>query len=314
MNSPSAPGHLEEPGAGRSFDGAGPEPVGVLAADHLRTVDAEVLGDPDASDAMTESGGFTGVLLEKDGPNLTFVRTVVVGRNDGPCFYRLDSGGLIEYGNYYGGLDRGPSHEWDEDGNLIEEITDTLTRRWDASGRLVHLERRSSRDGEEAPISSPRVPPHPDEPGARGHVEAVRLTDLVFGDRVTYTGDPYTGTAVLADADGGCRAHTFIEGHEFGPFRVWSPSGGLIVQGVRGRVRGRPGPEPGGGLYGPVGPWHRWDERGRLLREVVHDALGNRIIRRELDESGDIVEQERYEPVVRMEDPVTGERRAAPWL
>ncbi|GHC83820.1 hypothetical protein GCM10007079_25260 [Nocardiopsis terrae] len=58
---------------------------------------------------------------------------------------------------------------------------------------------------------------------------------------------------------------------------IWSPSGKLTLQGVH--------QDP----YGPVGPWHEWDEQGRLLRETIYDALGNKIIHRELDENLNIV-------------------------
>ncbi|OKI22041.1 hypothetical protein A6A08_20515 [Nocardiopsis sp. TSRI0078] len=66
--------------------------------------------------------------------------------------------------------------------------------------------------------------------------------------------------------------------------------------------------------HGPVGPWHEWDEEGRLLRETVYDALGNRIIVRELDEHCDIVKQEKFAPTKLLTDPETGEERPAPWL
>lgn len=95
---------------------------------------------------------------------------------------------------------------------------------------------------------------------------------------------------------------TFIEGLEDGPVLIWNPSGKLIAQGNRCH------------LYGLVGPWHEWDEQGRLLREIIYDALGNKIIHRELDENQNIVKQERFEPATLMTDPETGEQHPAPWL
>ncbi|WP_211718971.1 hypothetical protein [Nocardiopsis sp. MG754419] len=66
--------------------------------------------------------------------------------------------------------------------------------------------------------------------------------------------------------------------------------------------------------HGPVGPWHEWDEQGRLLRETIYDALGNRIIHRELDEDQNIIRQEHFEPAALLTDARTGEQRPAPWL
>jgi hypothetical protein len=62
-----------------------------------------------------------------------------------------------------------------------------------------------------------------------------------------------------------------------------------------------------------VGPWYQWDEQGRLLRETVHDALGNRIIVRGLDEVGNIAREERRPPARLAREPATGEQRPAPW-
>ncbi|WP_116244585.1 toxin-antitoxin system YwqK family antitoxin [Nocardiopsis sp. FIRDI 009] len=115
-------------------------------------------------------------------------------------------------------------------------------------------------------------------------------------------GKPFTGEAVR-HADGRrVELRTFIEGYEDGPVLRWSPSGKLIVQGSRKHP------------HGAVGPWHEWDEEGRLLRETVYDALGNQVMTRELDRSGNIVKEERTAPTRLRQDPETGERAPAPWL
>lgn len=279
----------------------------------MKIIDAEEIGNPDETNVLLNGSAFTGILTERDGPHTTYFRTVVDGRNDGACFYRLDSGTLIEYGNYYGGLDRGPSYEWDEDGNLISETAGdskiTFTeRRWNSSGKLIsevkppsNLKQPHSNNKEEI-LSWLRIPPHPDAPGNDGHIEAVRTTDLDFKEKAEYSRAPYTGKSAAIKENRRTEVRTFIEGYEFGPYWVWSPEKKLIIQGVRCHP------------YGPVGPWHEWDEQGRLLRETIYDALGNKIIHRELDENCNIVRQERFDPTTFMIDPESGEQRPAPWL
>ncbi|MBE3000122.1 hypothetical protein IDM40_15615 [Nocardiopsis sp. HNM0947] len=66
--------------------------------------------------------------------------------------------------------------------------------------------------------------------------------------------------------------------------------------------------------YGRVGPWHEWDETGRLLSETVYDALGNRIIDRHFDETGNLAHEQHHEPTHLWTDPDTGQERPAPWL
>ncbi|PWV44948.1 hypothetical protein BDW27_12062 [Nocardiopsis sp. L17-MgMaSL7] len=122
------------------------------------------------------------------------------------------------------------------------------------------------------------------------------------GGLAFYLGKPYSGEAHARTEDGGLKVWTFMEGSEDGPFTVWNASGKLILLGVRRHP------------YGKVGPWHEWDEEGRLLSETIYDALGNRIIHRELDENLNFVKQERFEPTTLQTDPETGRQSPAPWL
>lgn len=133
----------------------------------------------------------------------------------------------------------------------------------------------------------------------------MRVEDLeqrIYPDEFHLHGKPFTGDAVYRCHNGETEARAVVDGREEGRVFRWSASGKLIVQGVRRHP------------YGPIGPWHEWDERGRLLRETIYDALGNKIIHRELDENQDIVKQERFRPETFMTDPDTGERCPAPWL
>ncbi|WP_017599158.1 toxin-antitoxin system YwqK family antitoxin [Nocardiopsis lucentensis] len=134
----------------------------------------------------------------------------------------------------------------------------------------------------------------------------IDINELEFPDDAPGTalldGKPFTGEAVRYVDGRRVELRTFIEGTEDGPVLRWAPSGKLIGQGS--------GKHP----HGAVGPWHEWDEEGRLLRETVYDALGNRIMTRELDRSGNIVKEERSVPTRLREDPETGEYRPAPWL
>lgn len=281
---------------------------------HLQVVRAEDIGYPDESSVMIDGNAFTGILIEEDSTSISYHRTVVRGRNDGPCYYRRDNGTLAEYGNYYGGLDRGPSHEWDEHGNLIDEAFETfdssyIRRTWDTSGRLINEDipndkREDNNRKFNEFTSSPRlrIPSHPDSPGPEGRIEAVRLNDLEFGELVNYSGKPYTGKSISFSDSGVIEVRNFIEGWEFGPYWMWSPKGNLILQGVHCH-RSR-----------KVGPWHEWNEQGHLLHETIYDSLGNRIIHRKLDENQNIIKQEYFDPTTLMTDPETGEQRPAPWL
>ncbi|XKK41150.1 hypothetical protein HFP72_12750 [Nocardiopsis sp. ARC36] len=115
-------------------------------------------------------------------------------------------------------------------------------------------------------------------------------------------GFPFTGEVAITREDGRTEIRTLLEGLEDGPVLICTEDGKLVIQGMRRHP------------HGPVGPWHEWDEEGRLLRETVYDALGNRVLHRELDSHGNIVRQERFEPRTLLQSPETGEEHPAPWL
>ncbi|MEU0239491.1 hypothetical protein ABZ234_17540 [Nocardiopsis sp. NPDC006198] len=281
----------------------------------MRRVDSEELDYLDEISVRIPGGSFTGQAVEKDG-RFTHYQTFVKGYALGPVFLLNERGVALEYSNRVGNISLGPYFFWDENGRLREEgVSDysdgslRVLRRWDEAGILVHFEENPPR----APFVDPEtgenlfrpwrsVPSHPGIPGREGYVEAVGMGELDFEGRVTYQGAAYTGEAVLVEGSGRAEMRTFVEGAEDGPFLVWSPSGKLVTQGVTR--------DP----YGPVGPWHEWNEEGRLLSETIYDALGNRIIFRGMDEAGNIAKEEVFPPERLLRDPETGEERPAPWL
>ncbi|WP_235997641.1 toxin-antitoxin system YwqK family antitoxin [Nocardiopsis coralli] len=93
-----------------------------------------------------------------------------------------------------------------------------------------------------------------------------------------------------------------LDGQEEGPVWEWAPSGKLVLQGVLHHP------------YGRVGPWHEWDETGRLASETIYDALGNHIIDRHFDDAGNLAHEQHHEPTSLWTDPDTGQERPAPWL
>lgn len=121
-------------------------------------------------------------------------------------------------------------------------------------------------------------------------------------ERFRLRGEAFWGHLLSLTDEGCTRARQVLDGREEGPVWEWSPVGKLVLQGVLHHP------------YGRVGPWHEWDETGRLVSETIYDALGNRIIDRRLDEVGNIAHEERYEPVRLWRDPETGNERPAPWL
>lgn len=280
----------------------------------MKKVDADELEYLDELTVRLSGESFTGQAVEKDG-EYSHYQTFTKGYALGPSYLVGGDGSLLEYANRIGNLAVGPYFTWRRDGELLEEgVLDfsdrsvRLLRKWGADGLLLHEEKNPPRDPSVDPVTGRRrfrlwrsVPPHPDAPGLDGYVEAVRLRDLDVGDRLTYRGSPYTGEAVSLEA-GKVQMRTFVEGFEDGPFLAWSTSGKLITQGLTRSP------------YGPVGPWHEWDEEGRLLSETVFDALGNRIIVRELDGIGNIVTQRRFRPTRLVRDGDSGEERPAPWL
>lgn len=268
----------------------------------MRRISSEEIDFLDDVTARLPGSAMTGQSVERDGGNLD-VQTFVRGYALGPAFLLGEDGKLLEYSNCVGNLELGPSFAWYSNGGLRgERVVDfssrvtILSRSWSKSGVLLSEEMT---EGSEA---WRQIPPHPGRPGLNGYIEVPAIRDLEFGDQVTHQGVPYSGEAISLGDDGGVELFTFAEGVEDGPFVKWSSGGKLIIQGLRQ------------GLYGKIGPWHEWDEQGRLLREIIYDALGNKIIHRELDEGQNIVAQEHFGPTTLMADPETGERYPAPWL
>ncbi len=289
----------------------------------MRRADHRNLEFPEGERVTLLGQPFTGQAITT-GRAETSARTFIEGIEKGPEISWNNDGQLIALGNTFAdGMPVGPLHYWDEQGRLaLEHVNDPfgsprLTRQWDASGRLVSEERHETRfvgtdtaTGEKAfiPWQTIRLAPGMRAPEHADSLPAVDVSDLTVGDaeglgrRVLFQGSPYTGEAVTRDHQGRTEMHTFVEGVEDGPTLTWSPTGKLITQGLTQHP------------HGPVGPWHQWDEQGRLLRETVHDALGNRVIIRELDEAGNITREEHRPPTRLARDPETGEEHPAPWL
>ena len=133
----------------------------------------------------------------------------------------------------------------------------------------------------------------------------IRKIELGSGEgrsEATYEGVPFTGEAIIYENGIRVRLRTFVEGMEDWLRLEWDASGKLVRQGKFHFA------------HGAVGAWHQWDEEGRLLSETIYDALGNRIIVREMDESGNIGKEEIFPPERLLRDAETGEERPAPWL
>lgn len=273
--------------------------------------------------ALLDGAPFTGRSVATTSHE-TSAQVYVDGLMEGPSASWDSSGRLTFLGWIHGGgMPVGVRHRWDPAGALIlEEVNDTagnqrLTRRWDASGRLVSEGHRprlfASSDpgtGEKVFLAwqQLRVSAAMPRPAHQEFLVVPDIDDLAvenvegLGRRVLFQGSPYTGEAVTRDHRGRVEMHTFVGGVEDGPTLAWSPSGKLVVQGLTQHP------------HGPVGPWHQWDGQGRLLRETVHDALGNRVIVRELDQAGNIIREERRAPTRLARDPETGREHPAPWL
>ncbi|WP_435112303.1 hypothetical protein [Nocardiopsis synnemataformans] len=286
----------------------------------MKRISSEELEFLDEMTARIDGRGFTGCSVEhEDGE--TYVQTFVAGVANGPEFSLGEKGFLLEYKNAIkGGRIAGPSYEWDDEGGLkVERIEDyrgglRILREWNSSGVLVAEKgrisgrRKPGREAEGGDLSPWRkVPEIVDSGSERAGVftEAVKLSGLEDrGEGVGFYsgGQIFTGEACICNDGGGVEVRTFIEGMEDGVVLTWAASGKLVVQGVRRYP------------YGPVGPWHEWGEDGRLLRETIYDALGNKIIVREFDEAGNMAHEEKTPPTRLMRDPETGEERPAPWL
>ena len=246
----------------------------------MKRFDSDEIDFLDDVTARLPEGSMTGQSVEKDGDNLD-IQTFIHGYALGPAFVLSKDGTLLEYSNCVGNLEIGPHFSWHPNGNLKEEkVNDfssgvtSMHRSWSESGALLREEVARNSDAWR------QIPPHPDKPGLNEYIEVPAIRDLKFGEQATLQGVPYSGEAISLSEAGDTELLTFVEGVEEGPFLRWSSRGNLVLQGLRH------------GLYGPIGPWHEWDEQGRLLREIIYDALGNKIIHRELDESQNVVSQE----------------------
>jgi antitoxin component YwqK of YwqJK toxin-antitoxin module len=289
----------------------------------MNTIDhAHLVFDEDGI-ALLDGSPFTGTAV-RAGEEEVRSQVYVDGFMEGPSATWDGNGQLVALGCVYGGGMRvGAFHRWDPTGALVlEEVDDVagnrrLTRAWDPAGRLTREERHerlfASADPEtgrkvDLAWQKLRVSARMAQPRNQEFLIVPDLEDLTVVEapgterRVLFEGAPYTGEAVTDDGRGGVQMHTFVEGVEDGFTLVWSPGGKLVLQGITRRP------------HGPVGPWHHWDEQGRLLRETVHDALGNRVIVRELDETGDIVREEHRPPTRLARHPGTDEELPALWL
>ncbi|XKK37174.1 hypothetical protein HFP72_20010 [Nocardiopsis sp. ARC36] len=127
--------------------------------------------------------------------------------------------------------------------------------------------------------------------------------DLEYPDDLTalLDGKPFTGQAVEYDDGNPVELMTYVGGVENGPRLTWSPNNGQLV--VQGNMR----------YPHPVGPWHYWDEDGKLARERIFDTAGNLRIMRTWDEAGNLTSEERYEPEVGLRNQATGEENVLRW-
>ncbi|WP_249188445.1 hypothetical protein [Nocardiopsis sp. MG754419] len=270
--------------------------------------------------AYFKGQGFTGYAVESE-PGYVSHRAFIRGVAQG-CDYTINESGtladfaiLAPYRPIVGAV-----IGWDEDGHLTsEKISDEvgrllIHREWDSRGNL-HLELSSelSKMNRFLDQADHHRSPWLDIPQAaalsdvtpENCTSTVRVADLQQesdGGLFYLRGQPFTGDVLFRSLVGAIEVRAVVDGREEGPVFRWSLSGNLIIQGVRRHP------------HGPVGPWHEWDEQGRLLRETIYDALGNKIIHRELDENQNIVEQEHFAPTTLMIDPETGEQYPAPWL
>lgn len=289
----------------------------------MRRVDHRELEFPEGGRTTLLGRPFTGQAIT-EGTTETSAQTFIEGIESGPELSWHNDGQLLSLNHTSpGGMPVGPLHHWDTEGRLTyEHINDPFAnqrviRNWDTSGRLISEERHQRLFASHDPRTGRkvflawhrlRVSAAMRHPAHQEFLVVPDVNDLTvedvegLGRRVLYDGAPFTGEAVTRDRHGRTEMHTFVEGVEDGPTLTWAPSGKLVIQGITQRP------------HGPVGPWHQWDEQGRLLREVVHDALGNRIIVRQLDEAGNIAREERRPPARLARDPETGREHPAPWL
>lgn len=273
----------------------------------MKKVDFDELDSNNERYADFEGQGFTGYAVEQE-PGYISYRSFIRGIAQGPDYTITESGILVDY--VILSINKptvGVVIGWDEEGNLTSEKIPGLDgrmllhREWDSHGK-INLENKEH--GFTPWVEIPKIST-PDNVSAGSFTSTVKFEDLRQGTdhhEFHLNGEPFTGNVFHQSVNGEIEVRAVVDGREEGRVFRWSSTGKLIAQGVRRHP------------HGPVGPWHEWDERGRLLREIIYDALGNKIIHRELDDDQNIVQQEHFEPTTLMTDPETGEQRPAPWL
>lgn len=286
----------------------------------MKKVDFDELESSNERYADFEGEGFTGYAVERE-PGYVSYRTFIRGMAHGPDYTLTESGVLVDFEIL--AINKptvGAAISWNAEGSLASERIEAssgglvVNREWDDRGNLSH-EKKSQ---PYAPVSGvggagsgpipwvdiPKISA-PDSIRPGSFSAAVRVENLLQdADSGEYilNGLSFTGDVFYQNSTGEMEVRAVVDGLEEGRVFRWASTGEFIGQGVRRYP------------YGPVGPWHEWDEQGRLLREIIYDVLGNKIIHRELDESQNIVTQEHLEPAALMTDPETGERYPAPWL
>ncbi|WDZ92955.1 hypothetical protein [Nocardiopsis sp. HUAS JQ3] len=285
----------------------------------MRRVDHRDLEFPEGGRTALLGQPFTGQATTR-GTTETSAQTFIEDIESGPELAWHNDGQLLSLDRTSpGGMPVGPLHRWDKGRLTYEHINDPfanqrVTRNRDTSGHLITEERHQRLFASHDPHTGRKVflAWHQLRVSATMHhpahqeflvvpdVDELTAEDVEgLGRRVLFQGTPYTGEAVTHGRLDRVRMHTFVEGVEDGLALTWASTGKLIAQG--------PTQHP----HGPIGPRHQWDEQGRLLRETIHDALGNRVIVRELDETGNIAREERRAPTRLVRDPETGEERPA---
>lgn len=285
------------------------------------SVNEEELDFHDENHADYQGSAFTGYSVHHERGLIT-VSCFLLGEHCGVEFSVWSGAGSLRYytNATFHGLEVGGLYAWNNAGALRSETvkgftwTTRVQRRWDDSGRLLSDERGkgAGHEREEQRLGLGFVPwmvkPVAGGPGEPrnwafdGDVAEDEVRWDALDERLRVRGEAYWGYLTSITDNGRTRMRQVLDGRDEGPVWEWSPSGKLVLQGVLHHP------------YGRVGPWHEWDETGRLVSETIYDALGNRIIDRRLDEVGNIAHEERYEPVRLWRDPETGNERPAPWL
>lgn len=99
-----------------------------------------------------------------------------------------------------------------------------------------------------------------------------------------YRGEPFTGESAEYGPDGRLMSlTTYVDGQSHGPFRVWTNTGVLVVEG-----QSRDG--------SPVGTQREWYDSGALKVEYEYDAESTLRRKKEWAENGELVSDESYGP------------------